>query len=124
MLSSIGFRMAVAWRSRPRQVLYEGNINSSNAAQNMEGHLLLLLVIFFGGCCCCCCKTLARCTGYYAGWLTSAFMLGRLTTGYAWGIFADRYGRKPVLVIGMISAAVCSIGFGLSTSFATALLWR
>lgn len=63
-------------------------------------------------------------TGYYAGFLASSFTIGRLTTSYVWGHFADRFGRKPVFVIGMLAIAVSSIGFGLSTSFSTAVMWR
>lgn len=33
----------------------------------------------------------------------SAFMFGRCLTSILWGIVADRYGRKPVLVIGIIT---------------------
>ena len=32
----------------------------------------------------------------------SAFMFGRCLTSVLWGIIADRYGRKPVIVIGII----------------------
>lgn len=31
----------------------------------------------------------------------AAFMFGRASTSLAWGIFADRYGRKYVVVIGL-----------------------
>ncbi|KAG4971010.1 hypothetical protein JHK85_037431 [Glycine max] len=33
----------------------------------------------------------------------SSYMLGRCLTSVLWGIVADRYGRKPVIVIGIIS---------------------
>ena len=36
----------------------------------------------------------------------SAFMLGRALTSVLWGIFADRYGRKPVIIMGTISVLV------------------
>ena len=35
--------------------------------------------------------------------LGSAFMLGRALTSILWGIIADRYGRKPVVMVGIIS---------------------
>ncbi|CAM9302492.1 unnamed protein product, partial [Ectocarpus sp. 8 AP-2014] len=41
--------------------------------------------------------------GYYAGYLASAFMVGRFATSYFWGRFADRYGRLPVVYIGLSS---------------------
>lgn len=39
----------------------------------------------------------------YAGYVGSAFMLGRSLTSISWGIVADRYGRKPVAILGIIS---------------------
>lgn len=62
--------------------------------------------------------------GYYASWLLSAFMIGALLTSYAWGMFADRFGRKPVLLIGLCATSVFAITFGLSESFAAALASR
>ncbi|CAN0449076.1 unnamed protein product [Pylaiella littoralis] len=62
--------------------------------------------------------------GYYASWLLSAFMIGTLLSSYAWGIFADRFGRKPVLIIGVCATGVYAITFGLSESLASALASR
>ncbi|KAL5078347.1 hypothetical protein RYX36_017331 [Vicia faba] len=39
----------------------------------------------------------------YAGYVGSAFMVGRALTSILWGMVADRYGRKPVVIIGIIS---------------------
>jgi len=33
----------------------------------------------------------------------SAYMLGRSLTSILWGVIADRYGRKPVAILGIIS---------------------
>jgi len=38
-----------------------------------------------------------------------AFMLGRALTSVFWGLVADRWGRKPVIVIGLISVSVLLI---------------
>ncbi|CAB1117719.1 unnamed protein product [Ectocarpus sp. CCAP 1310/34] len=62
--------------------------------------------------------------GYYAGCLASAFMVGRFATSYFWGRFADRYGRLPVVYIGLSSIGVLSLAFGLSTAFWWALTCR
>lgn len=35
-----------------------------------------------------------------------SFMLGRALTSVVWGIVADRYGRKPVILIGTASVLV------------------
>ncbi|KAJ0753603.1 putative major facilitator superfamily, MFS transporter superfamily [Helianthus annuus] len=37
---------------------------------------------------------------YYAGFVGSAYMIGRALTSIFWGMCADRYGRKPVIIIG------------------------
>ena len=62
--------------------------------------------------------------GYYAGYIASAFMLGRVVSSLFWGWFADKFGRKPALVIGCLSVAVSSLCFGLVGSFTGALLVR
>ncbi|XP_061338515.1 protein ZINC INDUCED FACILITATOR-LIKE 1-like isoform X2 [Gastrolobium bilobum] len=51
-------------------------------------------------------------------------MLGRSLTSIFWGIVADRYGRKPVIIIGVISVVIFNTLFGLSTSFWMAVITR
>ncbi|XP_019447333.1 PREDICTED: protein ZINC INDUCED FACILITATOR 1-like [Lupinus angustifolius] len=60
----------------------------------------------------------------YAGYLGSSFMLGRALTSIMWGTIADRIGRKPVLIIGVISVVIFNPLFGLSTSFWMAIIMR
>ncbi|KAL5095867.1 hypothetical protein RYX36_000194 [Vicia faba] len=60
----------------------------------------------------------------YAGYLGSAFMFGRSLTSIFWGLVADRYGRKPVVILGVISVIIFNILFGLSTSFWMAVATR
>jgi MFS family permease len=36
----------------------------------------------------------------------SAFMVGRFSTAVFWGMAADKYGRKPVIIIGVGSVCV------------------
>lgn len=62
--------------------------------------------------------------GFYAGFLGSAFMFGRALTSVLWGMLADRYGRKPVIVIGIVSVIVFNTLFGLSTSYVMAVTTR
>nr|XP_025884723.1 protein ZINC INDUCED FACILITATOR 1-like [Solanum lycopersicum] len=38
--------------------------------------------------------------GSYAGYIGSAFMFGRTLTSAFWGVVADCYGRKPVIIFG------------------------
>ncbi|XP_028782356.1 protein ZINC INDUCED FACILITATOR 1 isoform X2 [Neltuma alba] len=51
-------------------------------------------------------------------------MLGRGLTSVLWGIFADRYGRKYAIVIGIFAVVVFNTLFGLSTSFWMAVSTR
>ena len=62
--------------------------------------------------------------GYYASLLTSAFTVGNVISTYPWGYFADRFGRKPVMTFGLFSCGVLSTTFGLSTTFAEAMVSR
>ncbi|GAU33371.1 hypothetical protein TSUD_364960 [Trifolium subterraneum] len=61
---------------------------------------------------------------YYAGYVGSAFMLGRSLTSVIWGMVSDRYGRKPVIIIGIIAVVIFNTLFGLSTSFWMAIITR
>lgn len=36
----------------------------------------------------------------------SAFMFGRALTSVLWGMIADRYGRKPVILFGSVTLLV------------------
>ncbi|KAI3849390.1 hypothetical protein MKX03_002555 [Papaver bracteatum] len=62
--------------------------------------------------------------GYYAGCVGSAYMFGRALTSYLWGVFADRYGRKPVLIFGTIVVVIFNTLFGLSTNLWMAVSTR
>ncbi|XP_052109108.1 protein ZINC INDUCED FACILITATOR-LIKE 1 isoform X4 [Arachis duranensis] len=62
--------------------------------------------------------------GSYAGYVGSTFMLGRCLTSVMWGMISDRYGRKPVIIIGVITVVIFNTLFGLSTSFWMAILMR
>ncbi|XP_058000000.1 protein ZINC INDUCED FACILITATOR-LIKE 1 isoform X6 [Hevea brasiliensis] len=62
--------------------------------------------------------------GYYAGYVGSAYMFGRALTSVLWGVIADRYGRKPVIIFGMITLIIFNTLFGLSTSFWMAISTR
>ncbi|KAJ0100776.1 hypothetical protein Patl1_05758 [Pistacia atlantica] len=62
--------------------------------------------------------------GYYAGYVGSSFMLGRALTSVFWGIMADRYGRKPVIIFGTISVVIFNTLFGLSVNFWIAITTR
>ncbi|KAJ4720470.1 zinc induced facilitator-like 1 [Melia azedarach] len=62
--------------------------------------------------------------GYYAGYVGCAFMVGRALTSVFWGMIADRYGRKPVIIIGTTTVVIFNTLFGLSVNFWMALITR
>lgn len=62
--------------------------------------------------------------GYYAGWITGTFMIGRTCTGLLWGMASDRYGRRPCLLVTMFNVALFGLLLGFSTSFTMAVLLR
>ncbi|KAL3629947.1 Protein ZINC INDUCED FACILITATOR 1 [Castilleja foliolosa] len=62
--------------------------------------------------------------GYYAGFIGSSYMLGRALTSVLWGAIADRYGRKPVIIIGSATIVVFNTLFGFSVNYWMALMTR
>ncbi|KAH9311290.1 hypothetical protein KI387_026325, partial [Taxus chinensis] len=60
----------------------------------------------------------------YAGILGSSFMVGRFLFSVLWGVAADKYGRKPVIIIGAISIIVFNTMFGFSVNYWMAILTR
>jgi len=62
--------------------------------------------------------------GFYAGYLGAVFMFGRFLTAIQWGIIADKYGRKPVMILGISSVLVFHTLFGASTTYWMAIILR
>ena len=62
--------------------------------------------------------------GRYAGWIASAFMLGRTVSSYQWGQASDRYGRTFVIKASLGLSAVFSILFGMAPTYTWALIFR
>jgi MFS family permease len=62
--------------------------------------------------------------GYFSGYIASAMMFGRLVSSFWWGQIADKWGRKPVLILGCLSIAIFSISFGCANNFQLALISR
>ncbi|CAM9145508.1 unnamed protein product, partial [Hapterophycus canaliculatus] len=63
-------------------------------------------------------------TGFYAGYVASSFTFGRFVSGYLWGYFIDSVGRKPTIIIGLLSIAIFSTSFGMSPTYSWALSSR
>jgi sugar phosphate permease len=61
-----------------------------------------------------------------AGMLAAAFTAAQFVTAIPWGRAADSelFGRKRVLIIGLIGTMISAIGFGFSRSFYTAMFFR
>ncbi|KAJ6787408.1 hypothetical protein PWT90_04808 [Aphanocladium album] len=61
-----------------------------------------------------------------AGVMHASFMAAQFITAMIWGRVADsrRAGRKTVLLIGLIGTSLSCLGFGFSTTFWQALLFR
>ncbi|KAF8879294.1 major facilitator superfamily multidrug-resistance, DHA1 sub-family [Gymnopilus junonius] len=56
-------------------------------------------------------------TGYYAGIIESAFFFAESVTVIQWGYLSDRYGRRPILLLGPLGLGVAMLLFGMSTTF-------
>lgn len=53
---------------------------------------------------------------FHVGALTSAYALTQLALAPLWGLWSDRHGRKPLVVIGLGGFALAQAVFGLGTS--------
>uniref|UniRef100_A0A7S1CJE9 Major facilitator superfamily (MFS) profile domain-containing protein n=1 Tax=Bicosoecida sp. CB-2014 TaxID=1486930 RepID=A0A7S1CJE9_9STRA len=62
--------------------------------------------------------------GYEAGYLGSAYHVGALVASLVWGRLSDVYGRRPIIIIGLVGSFVSILGFGLAQSFGGALFAR
>jgi DHA1 family multidrug resistance protein-like MFS transporter len=62
--------------------------------------------------------------GTELGWLMSTYSLMQLLCAPVWGILSDRYGRKPILSIGVLGYAVALFMFGLAQNFAMLFIAR
>ena len=58
-----------------------------------------------------------RVGGTELGWLMSTYALMQLICAPIWGIASDRFGRKPILAIGVLGYAITLFMFGITQSF-------
>ena len=58
---------------------------------------------------------------FYAGLLVSAFAVAEACTAMLWGGVSDRYGRKPIILVGLAGTALSSLVFGFASNFWVAL---
>ena len=52
--------------------------------------------------------------GYFSGLIESLFSLTQMVVMIGWGRIADRFGRKPVLVISLAGVSVTAAAFGFA----------
>jgi DHA1 family bicyclomycin/chloramphenicol resistance-like MFS transporter len=57
-------------------------------------------------------------------WIVTAYVAGLGLGQLFWGIMSDRFGRRPILLVGLGLYALASVCCGLSQSFAALLAWR
>lgn len=55
------------------------------------------------------------------GYLVGAFALAQLLTAPLWGLFSDRFGRRPMILLGLGTSAAAFVLFGLAEPIAVAL---
>jgi MFS family permease len=56
--------------------------------------------------------------------ILASFFLAQLLTAPLWGRFSDRYGRRPALLLGLVSSAVAFALFGLANSIFLLFVFR
>ncbi|KAK6203385.1 major facilitator superfamily domain-containing protein [Scheffersomyces amazonensis] len=60
----------------------------------------------------------------FSGYLASAFSFCQFLSSVPWGKASDKFGRKPVLLVGLSGTAISMVIFGFSTNFYSALMAR
>ena len=62
--------------------------------------------------------------GIYAGLLTATFALTQFISSYFWGWASDLYGRRKILLIGIVMSGIAILIFGASTTYLQAIIAR
>src|SRR5512147_917368 len=62
--------------------------------------------------------------GTELGWLMSTYSLMQLICAPIWGIASDRYGRKPILAVGVLGYTITLFMFGIAQNFMTMFIAR
>ncbi|RNF23297.1 putative transporter [Trypanosoma conorhini] len=62
--------------------------------------------------------------GFLSGILMSVFQLGQILTGKMWGRMSDRFGRRPIIQLGLFFSAVIAVFFGVSPNIEFCILMR
>ena len=70
------------------------------------------------------CTCLLLYVGQKAGFLGSAFFFGNFIGSFAWGWASDVFGRKPIMLLGLIFTIFTELLFGFSQNFGWAVSAR
>lgn len=62
--------------------------------------------------------------GYYAGLLGSSYYVTQLFFAFLWGWLSDKYGRRPIILMGIVGSCITSLLFGFSTNIYWAMTTR
>ncbi len=62
--------------------------------------------------------------GTQLGWLMSTYSVMQLVCAPLWGVLSDRYGRKPILCIGVLGYAAAMLFIGFASNFTMLFLAR
>lgn len=62
--------------------------------------------------------------GFYSGLIESLFSLTQMIVMIFWGLAADRFGRKPVLVFSLVGVSCATALFGTATTIAQMITYR
>ncbi|CAI6337806.1 unnamed protein product [Periconia digitata] len=60
----------------------------------------------------------------WAGWTSAIFSLCQAVTGIPWGAASDRFGRKPIILVGLFNTMCTMLLWGFSTSLPMAITAR
>lgn len=60
----------------------------------------------------------------WAGLTGAIFSVSQSITAVPWGKASDRIGRKPIILIGLVSTMICFMAWGMSTSLPMAITVR
>jgi len=113
----------VSWRSLPRKdqlfILTLARLSEPLTQTSLQAYMFYQLRSFSP-------SAPDSTMSYQAGMLQAAFTGAQFCTAVFWGRMADweHMGRKRVILIGLLGTAIGALGFGFSSNFAVALLWR
>ncbi|KAJ9152150.1 MFS transporter [Pleurostoma richardsiae] len=60
----------------------------------------------------------------WAGFTGAIFSISQSFTAVPWGRASDKFGRKPIILLGLLSTMICFIAWGMSTSLPMAITIR